>query len=192
MACTVYAKAVTHEVLIREGEPHTSLAPMGLQGGACASANLEPTSEDLEQVRAATLCLVNQERALHGERPLHPNRSLAQAAQRHTQEMISQDYFEHVGPHGDTPLSRIQASGYIYSSRLGFEIGENIGWGTLELATPLAVVEAWIASPPHLANILNPHYRDTAIGLISQVPSSLAEGQPGATYTEDFGVLISG
>ena len=68
--------------------------------------------------------------------PLQPNAHLEQAAQGHTESMAFGDYFEHVGPSGDTPLSRMTATGYIYSSQVGYEVGENIGWGTLWLATP--------------------------------------------------------
>jgi uncharacterized protein YkwD len=102
------------------------------------------------------------------------------------------DYFEHVGPKGDTPVERMRSTGYIYSDRVGYEIGENIGWGTLWLATPRAVVAAWMASPDHRANILDPRFRDTAIGVSPHPPSSLAHGQGGAIYTQDFGVIVTG
>jgi uncharacterized protein YkwD len=117
---------------------------------------------------------------------------LARAAQAHSDDMAQGDYFEHVGPTGDTPVSRMRASGYIYSSRVGYEVGENIGWGTLWLATPRAIVQAWMGSPEHRANILNGHYRDTAIGVAPHPLASLARGQAGAIYTQDFGVIITG
>jgi uncharacterized protein YkwD len=167
-----------------------SAAPAGQS--ACPDADLMPQSENLPRIRVATLCLINQERALHGESALQTNAKLEQAAQGHTEDMSSGHYFEHVSPRGDTPLSRMFASGYIYSHDVGYDIGENIAWGTLSLATPRAIVNAWIASPEHLANILNAHYRDTAIGVSANPPASLASGQPGAIYTQDFGVIITG
>jgi uncharacterized protein YkwD len=151
-----------------------------------------PQTENLARVRVATLCLINQERAQHGEPALQTNAKLEQAAQGHTEDMAFGNYFEHVGPHGDTPLSRMFASGYIPSHRVGYTIGENIAWGTLGLATPRAIVNAWIASPEHLANILNAQYRDTAVGVSANPPASLAGGQAGAIYTQDFGVIITG
>jgi uncharacterized protein YkwD len=166
-----------------------STAPAGQS--ACPDADLMPQSENLPRIRVATLCLINQERALHGEPALQTNAKLEQAAQGHTEDMSSGNYFEHVGPRGDTPLSRMFASGYIYSHDVGYDIGENIAWGTLSLATPRAIVNAWIASPEHLANILNAHYRDTAIGVSADPPASLSSGQPGAIYTQDFGVIIT-
>jgi uncharacterized protein YkwD len=158
----------------------------------CPHASLRPTGHDLRLVRAATLCLINRERAAHGERPLHANRRLQRAAQAHSRSMAFGDYFEHVGPGDVTPLARLRAVGYISSSHVGFEVGENIAWGTLSLATPRAIVAAWMASPGHRANILDPHYRETGIGVSPHPPTSLADGQPGAVYTQDFGVIIGG
>lgn len=161
-------------------------------GQPCVGTDLMPAQGNLELIRTATLCLVNQERAQDGESPLQPNGRLEQAAQGHTESMAFGDYFEHDGPQGETPLSRMIAAGYIYSSRVGYEIGENIAWGTISLATPRAIVAAWMASPGHRENILDPNYRDTAIGVCTHLPSSLGEGQPGAIYTQDFGVIITG
>jgi uncharacterized protein YkwD len=156
----------------------------------CQNTELRPTATNVSLIRTATLCLINSERRAHGERPLRPNRRLRRAAQAHTESMAFGDYFEHDGPGGDTPLSRMIASGYIPNSQVGYEIGENIGWGTLYLGTPRAIVAAWMASPGHRANILDTRFRDTAIGVSPHVPSSLSQGQPGGIYTQDFGVII--
>ncbi len=161
------------------------------QNGTCANAGVTPNEENATLVRTATLCLINRERLAGGESPLEPNARLEGTAQSHSDEMVAEDYFAHVGPSGDTPSSRMRASGYIYSSRIGYEVGENIAWGTLWLATPDAIVAAWMASPEHRANILDAHYRDTGLGVSAHVPSSLSNGQAGATYTQDFGVIIS-
>jgi uncharacterized protein YkwD len=161
-------------------------------GDSCPGAEEKPTQENIETIRTAILCLVDQERTGHGEASLQPNGRLQQAAQAHTESMAFGGYFEHDGPQGDTPLSRMIAAGYIYSSRVGYEVGENIGWGTLSLATPRAIVAAWMASPGHRANILDAHFRDTAIGVSPHLPSSLGQSQTGAIYTQDFGVIITG
>jgi len=155
--------------------------------GSCADAELQPSPMDLNLVRAAILCLVNRERADQGERPLAPDMRLQHAAQAHTDNMAYKDYFEHVGPRGDTPLSRIRAAGYLYSSQIAYEVGENIGWGTLWEGTPQAVVAAWMASPGHRANILDARFRSTGIGVSTHPPIALARGQAGAIYTQDFG-----
>jgi len=161
-------------------------------GDSCPGAGEQPTQSNIETIRSATLCLVNQERTSRGEAPLQPNAHLQQSAQSHTESMAFGDYFEHDGPGGDTPLSRMIAAGYLSSRNRGYEIGENIGWGTLSLGTPRAIVAAWMASPGHRANILDTNFRDTAVGVSSHVPSSLSGGQSGGIYTQDFGVITTG
>ncbi|HYM45413.1 MAG TPA: CAP domain-containing protein [Solirubrobacteraceae bacterium] len=159
--------------------------------GACNGTDLTPNPENIEAAREATLCLINRERALHGERALKPNAKLARCALGHSESMAQEDYFSHEGPDGSTPLSRMQAAGYIYSPKIGYEIGENIAWGTLWLATPKAIVESWMQSPEHRENILDANYTDTGIGVIPHAPTERAEGQAGAVYTQDFGVIIT-
>jgi uncharacterized protein YkwD len=162
----------------------------GVLAAPCGNTEARPEAGNVQSVRAATLCLVNQERARHGEMPLRPNADLAVAADGHNAEMVGEDYFAHIAPNGLTPLARVQSTGYIPSSEDGYTIGENIAWGTLQLSTPKAIVAAWIASPEHLANILEARYRDTAIGIDPQVPASLANGEDGAIYTQEFGVIV--
>jgi uncharacterized protein YkwD len=151
---------------------------------SCPGADLRPTEKDLGRIRAVTVCLVNQQRAAQGERPLAPNERLEQAAQAHTESMAIGDYLEHDGPRGATPLSRMRAC--LSKPLIGHEVGENIGWGTLWEATPSAIVAAWMASPRHRANILDARFRYTAVGVSPHPPSSLARGQAGAIYTQDF------
>ena len=162
------------------------------QHGRCPDATLSPNVRDILRIRAAVLCLVNRERSDRGEKPLALNPRLEHAAQAHTESMAFGDYCEHVGPRGDTPLSRMRAAGYIYSSQIGYEVGENIGWGTLWNATPRSIVAAWMASPGHRANILDPRFRDTAVGVSPHPPIAFAHHQAGAIYTQDFGVIVSG
>jgi uncharacterized protein YkwD len=156
----------------------------------CANAELTPEAGNIEAIDAATLCLVNQERARNNELPLKPNAQLERAAQGHSEEMVSEDYFAHISPSGLTPVERVVATGYVPSSEVGYTLGENIAWGTLQLSTPSAIVAAWIASPEHLANILYSPYVETAIGVAPEAPASLAEGQPGAVYSQEFGVIV--
>ena len=164
--------------------------PAAAHSSACLDARLTPTAGNLDRVLAATLCLINRERTGHGESALSADPHLACAAQAHSEDMASGDYFEHVGPRGDTPVSRVRACGYLSGGNVGYEVGENIAWGTLWLATPRAIVSSWMRSPGHRANILDARYRDTAIGVSPRPLASLAHGQPGAIYTQDFGVIL--
>jgi uncharacterized protein YkwD len=156
----------------------------------CENTALTPEPGNLPLVRAAVLCLINRERAQNGESPLTLNAQLEQAAEGHSHELISANYFAHVSPSGKTPVDRIRETGYIPGPGAGYVIGENLAWGTYGLATPAAIVSAWIASPGHLANILESQYTETGIGVVPQVPASLSNGAPGTTYAQEFGVII--
>jgi len=169
---------------------HTTHVTIPIDGEACQDTTLIPTEADVELVRAATLCLINRERTHSGEQPLRANGDLESSAQGHSTSMSVHGYFEHVSPGGSTPLSRMRESGYLSSSTLGYELGENIAWGSYTDSTPSSIVAAWMASPPHRANILHGGFRDTGIGISPHLPSSFAEGQPGAIYTQDFGVIL--
>ena len=155
----------------------------------CPNTELTPEAGNLESIRAAILCLINRERAEDGESPLRVSQQLEQAAEGHSRELISADYFAHVSPSGLTPVNRVRQTGYIPGPAAGYVIGENLAWGTYDLATPAAIVAAWIASPPHLANILEGQYRETGIGVVPAVPAALGDGNPGATYAQEFGVI---
>jgi uncharacterized protein YkwD len=161
----------------------SSVAPV-----PCSNTGITPTSANITTVREAVLCLINQERASNGENPLAINEQLAQVAQSHSQNMVIENYFEHTSSTGETPLQRVERSGYIPPGA-GYVIGENVAWGIGSSATPQQIVEKWIASPDHLANILEGKYRDTGIGVYPAIPAMLGKGHIGATYTEEFGVV---
>jgi uncharacterized protein YkwD len=156
----------------------------------CQNTNLTPEPANLPLVRAAVLCLINDERVQNGREPLVLNTHLEEAAESHGREMIAEDYFAHVSPAGMTPVDRVRRAGYIPSPEVGYVIGENLAWGTLTLSTPAAIVAAWINSPEHLANILEGSYRETGIDVRPEAPASLAEDAQGALYTQEFGVIV--
>lgn len=155
----------------------------------CRDANLTPRPGNVESVVAATLCLIDDERARFGEPALIEDARLASAATAHSRDMDARDYFEHTSPGGQTLLMRIRASGFIPGGHGGFAIGENIAWGTLWLGTPRAIVKTWMDSPGHRANILDRSYRYTGIGIDPDLPRSKSGGQAGGMYTQDFGTI---
>ena len=210
-ACTKGRKAHSHHVsllLHRSGasghEPRAGIRPPAASAGEnrqamiaavlakpCTQTEVNPEPANIGAVREAILCLINQKRATEGEQPLRINPKLQAAAESHSNECVELDYFAHVSPSGETPVERIQATGYVPSPFDGYVLGENLAWGTYELGTPKAIVAAWIASPPHLANILEARYTETGIGVTPAVPASRGEGAPGATYAQEFGVIIT-
>ncbi len=176
-----------HASAHRGSQAHT---PLNVSGENCQNTTVIPSEANVVSVREATLCLINRERSHAGEQPLTPDGALEDSAQGHSTNMAVHGYFEHISPGGSTPLSRMRESGYLSSSTPGYMVGENIAWGSGTDATPAAIVAAWMASPPHRANILQREFRDTGMGVSPHLPSSFAGGQGGAIYTEDFGVKI--
>jgi uncharacterized protein YkwD len=155
----------------------------------CQNTEVTPDAANITIAQTAVLCLINRLRAEHDLSPLATNEQLAAAADSHCSELISDDYFAHVSPGGETPVDRIKDTGYIPNSSVGYVIGENLAWGTYSLSTPQSIVAAWVASPGHLANILESQYTETGIAITPAVPQSLGEGNPGATYAQEFGVI---
>jgi uncharacterized protein YkwD len=156
----------------------------------CQNTELTPEAANIGLVREAVLCLINRKRAENDESPLTASPQLQAAAESHCEELIADDYFAHISPSGETPVDRIRDTGYIPGPSVGYVIGENLAWGTYQLSTPQAIVAAWIASPGHLANILEAQYRETGIAITPAVPETVAPGANGATYAQEFGVII--
>jgi uncharacterized protein YkwD len=121
-------------------------APLNVVAGQCRGAASQHPSK--ARMRRALRCVVNQQRARNALNPLAANRRLARAANRHAADMARHNYFSHVSLSGSSPLRRVRAAGW----RSG--IGEALAWGCGPQASPVAIVAAWLASPPHRAIIL--------------------------------------
>ena len=149
----------------------------------CANTDVRPSAGNLPQVRGAVLCLLNEQRTERGMGKLRANTKLRRAAERHSRNMSENNFFDHVSPGGSTPLERVKAAGYL-SGADSWAVGENIAWGEQQLSTPREIVDSWMASAPHKANILNRRFRHIGIGVALGAPTS---GAGGATYTTAFG-----
>ncbi|MDN7142095.1 CAP domain-containing protein [Pseudomonas sp. JQ170] len=84
--------------------------------------------------------------------PLAWNATLAGAAESHTRAMANQNFLDHIDRDGRTPGDRAELAGYA-----GQQTGENIAAGQ---DTPRKVVDGWLASPGHCANLMNPQYSE--------------------------------
>lgn len=110
--------------------------------------------EDLE---AAMLQLVNEERAKEGLPPLKADPELAVVARAHSRDMFARGYFAHLTPEGKAPGDRIRAAGVRYTVA-----GENLALGqTLKICH-----KGLMNSPGHRANILHPSYGRLGIGIL--------------------------
>jgi uncharacterized protein YkwD len=157
-------------------------------GATCANPGVAPAAATLGVIGEATLCLLNGERADHGLAPLRPNAKLAAAATAYARDLVDGSYFSHTGRDGSQLAERIKRSGYLPRNS-AWALGENLAWGTGGLATPGSIMQAWMNSPGHRENILNPHYREIGIGVVTGNPAR-PDGL-GATYATEFGVIES-
>jgi uncharacterized protein YkwD len=148
---------------------------------ACAHANDNPNDISAKQAAQATLCLLNRERTSRGIRKLHDNGRLDLASRRHASDMSRRHYFDH----GDF-VGRIKAARYLKGAR-GYTLGENIAWGSFDYATPASIVDGWMHSPGHRANILNGGFHEIGLGIARGAP--VGGQQSGATYVTDFGTI---
>jgi len=167
----------------------TAKAPPRTPPASCANANLQPTAANLAQIDAATFCLIEQVRVAHHLHPLRLNLPLQSVATGQTRDMVTGDYFGDDSLSGKTPMQRILATPYP-SGAARVNSAQNIGWATGPLATPAAMVAAWMSSTPHREIILTPRFRDIGVGVTPAAPSSLSQGLAGATYTLEFGQRI--
>jgi uncharacterized protein YkwD len=140
--------------------PRYSVAGVARQGRdwqiVLAQPLLTPDLGDWQEAGRQVLKLVNTARA--NERgcgneyyeavpPLHWSAKLGAAALAHSRDMAEHKYFGHKGSNGNTVEARAQDEGYLWLS-----IGENVATGR---ARPEQVVEGWLSSPGHCANIMN-------------------------------------
>jgi uncharacterized protein YkwD len=177
LACGLLVAATTFAA----ASPASAAAP-----AACANADIAPTSQNTDAIRASVLCLINAERTKLRMPALRENAKLRKAALGHSTDMVRNGYFAHTDPDGDTLVDRIISSGYTRKND-GWTLGENLAWGTGDLSTPQGIHDAWMHSSGHKANILKASYREIGIGIFVGVPSDTGVG---ATFTTDFGVKL--
>ncbi|MFB7087189.1 CAP domain-containing protein [Streptomyces sp. NPDC056296] len=120
---------------------------------------------------AQVLALVNEERASAGCSPVTANDRLTRAADDYSDVMASSGVMSHTGPDGSTMTTRVEAAGYQWST-----LGENIARGQADAAS---VMDSWMNSPGHRANILNCSFKELGVGVHF--------GDGGPWWTQNFG-----
>jgi uncharacterized protein YkwD len=159
-------------------------APAGASASACADTDLLPAADTLGRVAASTLCLLNEERAAAGLRPVVENAALTRASRDYSQLMVDQRFFAHESPDGTDVVDRVTSAGYLRANEGGWVVGENLAWAQGVLASPRKVVQAWMNSAGHRRNILSADYKEIGLGIVLGTPYP---GPAGATFTTDFG-----
>lgn len=103
--------------------------------------------------------LVNEIRVQNGLKPLATNWELSRVARYKSQDMVDNRYFSHTSPVYGSPFQMIRNFGLSFR-----RAGENIAYGQ---RTPQAVVNAWMNSSGHRANILNASYTQIGVGYVA-------------------------
>jgi uncharacterized protein YkwD len=122
-----------------------------------AAVSVSTNEDTYDAFRAEVLNITNNKRAVEGIGALTHNSLLQKAAQVHAENMAKKDFFEHVSPDGDTPVTRVKATGYLYRT-----MGENIAVGQ---DTSAEVMEGWENSPLHRENFMNIKFTQLGVGI---------------------------
>src|SRR4051812_2081565 len=157
----------------------------GASADTCTGVDLMPDATNAPAVADATLCLINEQRAAVGARPLVANDTLSSASAAYAADMVARSFFDHQTPDGVTLDDRLRRVGYSYDIA-----GENIAWGEGPLSTPASIVDAWMHSEGHRTNILDGDFRQIGLGILPGVPRA-GSVFPGATYVTDFGTRFA-
>ena len=132
------------------------------------------------------MATLNSFRRSRGLRPFRSSPRLHAAAARHSAEMARWGYFEHASPNGAAFWRRIS----VYYKDTGFRrwmVGENLEYGQPALEA-LEVLQDWLASPPHRANVVSRRFRDAGIGVvIVEIGAGVFGGLPTTIVTLDVG-----
>ena len=94
--------------------------------------------------------------------PLVWNADLALAAADHSRDMLAGHFFSHTGSDGTTVSRRVERWGYDWSL-----VGENLAYATPGHFSPVSVVEAWLGSPGHCANLMHSGFREFGAAKVS-------------------------
>lgn len=143
--------------------------PSNAEHGTGASTGTHSSKDDIEHgdnkveqsapstEAEAVLNLVNDERAKAGLKPLKMSEELRSIANLKAKDMADNNYFSHTSPTYGSPFQMLQDFGVHYSAA-----GENIAAGQ---KTPQEVMNAWLNSSGHRANILNANFDTLGVGV---------------------------
>jgi uncharacterized protein YkwD len=136
--------------------PSPRATPASTSPSARETPRSAPTISERTRLENDVVALTNAERDKAGCAPLRNDERLREAARGHSEDMAERNYFAHTSPEGTTPWDRAEDAGYPDPS------GENLARGYPDAD---AVVEAWMDSPGHRANILNCDSKATGVGV---------------------------
>ncbi|MER6566005.1 CAP domain-containing protein [Streptomyces sp. NPDC001093] len=165
--------ASSRRTLLDPAFRHAALAHAGAGHRYWTALWAAPLTPDaLSRTAAEVVALTNTERGRAGLPPLAADPQLTAAARAHCADMVTRDFYDHIAPDGSRPWDRAAAAGY-----RGRTIGENIACGQ---RSPAEVVDGWMNSPGHRANILKRDFGHIGIGFAGG-------GRAGTYWAQLFG-----
>ena len=156
-----------------------SIAQTGCMGGLPPKPPVIPTTSTTDEIRALAE-LVNKHRRKVGCKDLEWLDPVAAVAQKHSDDMVRRNFFDHKSPEGVTPFQRLNAAGLRFT-----RAAENIAYGQ---ETAQAVLTSWLGSPGHRRNIEDCAMREHGIGF-TRGARSLPYGTMINAWTHNFVVL---
>ena len=126
-------------------------------------------------ISSEIITLTNEERAALGAPRLHAAAQLGSSAERKAQDMASRGYFAHSAPYGKDPWAWLREAGYEYRYA-----GENLA---VRFVDSRDVIDAWMSSPSHRANITKAQYSEIGVG----VAQGFYNGEPATYVVQYFG-----
>ena len=157
----------------------------GLRAASCEKRDVPAFRMRPKTAAKAARCLIDVVRRRHGVGGLEAKTQLHDSAKSHTRRMLQSGCFSHRCSGEPDLVSRVTAADYLPCS-CRWTVAENLAWGMRRHATPAAIVDAWMDSPPHRETLLRPGLRDLGIAVRSGRPG--ARSAPGATFTANFGI----
>ena len=124
-----------------------------------------PNLAEVKRLAKEVVTLVNQERAKVGLAPLKDNWQLARVARYKSEDMRDKNYFSHTSPTYGSPFDMMKNFGIKYMAA-----GENIAMGQ---QTAASVMNSWMNSPGHKANILGKNFTEIGVGVAKSKSGSL-------------------
>lgn len=157
---------------------------------SCPDASLTATSGTLDRVDAAAFCLINAKRTERGLRAFNRSPQLNESSAFQSNDMVAHHYFAHDYPGRPTLLNRVLWTGYFANATDGL-YAENLGYGPQETTTAQVIVDAWMSSPDHESNILDPRLHDIGLGAALAPPDpAFYPDHPAVVFTTDFGMRV--
>ena len=161
------------------------LAAAPAVASACSGADLPSVDQAEAQLETTVLCLINEQRDAAGRSAVRANDKLRAAGLRHSADMVDHSFFAHTSPAGTDFIDRIMDTGYVRRARR-WVLGENLVWGSGAMSTPSALVDGWMQSPPHRANLLRKRFREVGIAAVRGTPFD-ADNANGITVSSEYG-----